>query len=238
MKIKIITWISPLVFTTIITQNSQAKKLKLETDIDKVSYSIGQQIAKSISSQKVKLNNNILVDSLKSALNNEPNQLNQTQTMSAMKSYSDMNKKQMAKVAQKNKLTGDNYLNENKKQKGILTTKSGLQYKVIKKGHGNSPNRSSMVKVHYEGTLINGEEFDSSYKRKQPAVFAVNGVIPGWTEALQMMKPGAEWELFIPSDLAYGTRGSGDKIPPNSVLKFKVELLEIVKEQTKEKTKG
>ena len=95
-----------------------------------------------------------------------------------------------------------------------------------------------MVKVHYQGTLINGEEFDSSYKRKQPAVFAVNGVIPGWTEALQMMKPGAKWELFIPSDLAYGTRGSGDKIPPNSVLKFKVELLEIVKEKTKEKTKG
>ena len=226
-------------FTAIITHNSQAKKkLKLETEIDKASYSIGQQIAKSILSQKVKLNNNILVESLKNALNNEPNQLDQAQTMSAMKSYYDMNKKHMAKVAQKNKLTGDKYLKENKTQKGILTTKSGLQYKIIKKGSGTSPSKSSMVKVHYQGTLINGEEFDSSYKRKQPAVFAVNGVIPGWTEALQMMKPGAKWELFIPSDLAYGTRGSGDKIPPNSVLKFKVELLEIVKEKTKEKTKG
>ena len=103
MKIKIITWACPLMFTAIITHNSQAKKLKLETEIDKASYSIGQQIAKSILSQKVKLNNNILVESLKSALNNEPNQLDQAQTMSAMKSYYDMNKKHMAKVAQKNK---------------------------------------------------------------------------------------------------------------------------------------
>ena len=113
-------------FTAIITHNSQAKKVKLETEIDKASYSIGQQIAKGILSQKVKLNNNILVESLKNALNNEPNQLDQAQTMSAMKSYYDMNKKHMAKVAQKNKLTGDKYLKENKTQKGILTTKSGF----------------------------------------------------------------------------------------------------------------
>jgi FKBP-type peptidyl-prolyl cis-trans isomerase FklB len=132
-----------------------------------------------------------------------------------------------AEVAKKNKAEGEAFLAENKKKEGVKTTPSGLQYKVIKPGKGKKPKSSDTVTVNYRGTLIDGTEFDSSYKRGQPATFQVSGVIPGWTEALQLMEEGAKWQLFIPSNLAYGERGAGGVIGPNATLIFEVELISI-----------
>jgi FKBP-type peptidyl-prolyl cis-trans isomerase FklB len=127
----------------------------------------------------------------------------------------------------KNKAEGEKFLADNKKKEGIKTTASGLQYKVIKDGTGKTPKATDTVSTHYRGTLISGKEFDSSYKRGEPAEFPVNGVIKGWTEALQLMKEGAKWQLFIPSELAYGERGAGQDIGPNSTLIFDIELLSV-----------
>lgn len=128
-----------------------------------------------------------------------------------------------------NKSAGEKFLAENMKAKGVVTLPSGLQYKIITEGQGAMPTKNDVVTVHYAGTLINGTEFDSSYKRNEPATFPVSGVIPGWTEALQLMKAGSTWELYIPANLAYGTRGAPPVIGPNEVLIFKVELLGVKK---------
>ncbi|HOJ23353.1 MAG TPA: FKBP-type peptidyl-prolyl cis-trans isomerase, partial [Armatimonadota bacterium] len=120
----------------------------------------------------------------------------------------------------------------NKKKPGVVTLPSGLQYKVLKEGTGKSPKVTDTVTVHYRGTLIDGTEFDSSYRRNEPATFEVGQIIPGWVEALQLMKTGAKWQLFIPSELAYGEQGAGSQIGPNSVLLFEVELLSIGEPET------
>jgi len=128
-----------------------------------------------------------------------------------------------------NARNGKKFLDENAAKEGVVTLASGLQYKVVKPGEGTQhPSADSQVKVHYRGTLLNGKEFDSSYKRGEPAQFGVGGVIKGWTEALQLMVEGDVWELYIPADLAYGARGTGADIGPNSTLIFKVELIEIL----------
>lgn len=135
-----------------------------------------------------------------------------------------------AKVAlEKNKKEGETFLAENAKKEGVKTTASGLQYKVLREGAGDAPKATDKVKTHYKGTLIDGTEFDSSIARNEPAVFPVNGVIKGWTEALQLMKVGSKYQLFIPAELAYGADGAGDKIGPNSTLVFEVELISIEK---------
>ncbi|VUD59275.1 FKBP-type peptidyl-prolyl cis-trans isomerase FkpA [Thalassocella blandensis] len=139
---------------------------------------------------------------------------------------------EQAKLAEKNVEIGKKYLEENKAKDGVVTLESGLQYKIVEEGKGASPKSTDKVKVHYKGTLIDGTQFDSSYDRGQPAVFGVTQVIKGWTEALQLMKEGAKWQLFIPADLAYGP-SPRPNIPGNSVLVFDVELLEIVKPQPK-----
>jgi len=136
-------------------------------------------------------------------------------------------KKIKTEQGEKNMTEGPKFLEENKAKEGVVILPSGLQYKVITEGTGKSPKATDKVKVHYRGTLINGKEFDSSFKRNQPAEFPVNGVIKGWTEALQLMKEGSKWELYIPSDLAYGARGAGGDIGPNATLIFEVELLEV-----------
>lgn len=136
---------------------------------------------------------------------------------------------QMNTSETQNKTSGEQWLAENKKVAGVVTLPSGLQYKIVKEGQGDLPTKNDVVTVHYSGKLINGTEFDSSYKRNEPATFPVSGVIPGWTEALQLMKKGSVWELYIPANLAYGTRGAPPVIGPNEVLIFKVELLDIKK---------
>ena len=134
-----------------------------------------------------------------------------------------------AEISEENKATGEKFLEENSFKQGVLTTESGLQYKILTEGSGASPKPTDRVKVHYEGKLINGEVFDSSIARGEPAEFGVTQVIRGWVEALQMMKPGSKWELYIPSDLAYGERGGpGGGIGPNETLIFQVELIEIL----------
>jgi len=132
----------------------------------------------------------------------------------------------MTAVAGKNKKEGETFLAENMKKEGVKTLASGLQYKVITEGTGKMPKATDTVTTNYRGTLVDGTEFDSSYKRGEPATFPVNGVIAGWTEALQLMKTGAKWQLFVPSNLAYGERGTGP-IGPNAVLLFEVELISI-----------
>lgn len=125
---------------------------------------------------------------------------------------------------------GQAYLDQNKKREGVVTTASGLQYEILRAGKGENPKTTDRVVVHYRGTLIDGKQFDSSYDRGEPMTFGVTQVIPGWVEGLQLMKPGAKWKLFIPSNLAYGARGYPPLIPPNSSLIFDIELIEI--EQT------
>ena len=131
------------------------------------------------------------------------------------------------KTTEANKSEGESFLAANKSKDGVKVTKSGLQYRVIKAGSGKMPKETDTVEVHYRGVLINGDEFDSSYSRGQPVSFPVNGVIKGWQEALQLMKEGAKWKVYVPSDLAYGKSGAGGKIGPHAALVFDVELLKI-----------
>ena len=132
-----------------------------------------------------------------------------------------------AQVQTANRAEGEAFLAQNAEREGVVSLPSGLQYEVLEEGDGATPGRRSTVVVHYRGTLIDGREFDSSYSRGEPARFRVNGVIPGWTEALQLMQTGDKWRLFIPADLAYGDRGAGPLIAPGSTLIFEVELLEV-----------
>jgi FKBP-type peptidyl-prolyl cis-trans isomerase len=132
-----------------------------------------------------------------------------------------------AVLAAKNKKEGEQFLSENKKKDGVITTESGLQYIVIKKGEGDKPGAEDTVSVHYRGTLLDGTEFDSSYDRNQPAILALSGVIRGWTEGIQLMSPGAKYKFFMSPDLAYGAGGTGGDIGPEATLIFEVELIEI-----------
>ena len=204
----------------------QEKSPQLKDQKDKVSYSIGMQIGFNLGRQKVDINPDILAAGIKDALANKP-QLTPDQVKDIMAQFEkDMEQKQK-ELGEKNKTEGAKFLEENKKKPDVKSTASGLQYKLIKEGTGAQPKATDMVTVNYRGTLIDGTEFDSSYKRGQPATFPVNGVIKGWTEALQLMKQGSKYQLFIPANLAYGERAMGPDIGPNSTLIFEVELQDI-----------
>ncbi len=204
---------------------------ELKTEGDKVSYSIGLDIGNTFKKQKMDINIPVLMAGLKDAVEGKKPLLTDEQVKETMTAYSKtMMEKQAAEAKEataKNASVGEKYLAENKAKEGVKTTASGLQYKVIKEGSGESPKETDTVVVNYKGTLINGTEFDSSYKRNEPATFPVNRVIKGWTEALQLMKPGAKYELVIPASLAYGERGAGQDIGPNETLIFDVELLSV-----------
>lgn len=206
----------------------------LTTDKDKASYSIGLNMGK----QMAQIKDNIDFDRIQQGLNDGYTEAELKLTEEEIKAaLTAFQQKMQAAQAEKmklaaatNKKAGTEFLATNKAVEGVKTTESGLQYKVITEGKGDTPKSTSTVVTHYKGTLIDGTEFDSSYKRGQPATFPVTGVIKGWTEALQMMKTGSKWQLFIPSDLAYGPRGAGKNIGPDSVLIFEIELLEIKKD--------
>ena len=203
----------------------QEKSTQFKDQKDKVSYSVGLQIGFNLSRQKVDINPDILAVGIKDALAGKP-QLNPDQIKEVMTNFEkDMEQKQK-EAGEKNKTEGAKFLEENKKKEGVKTAASGLQYKVLKEGNGAQPKATDTVTVNYRGTLINGTEFDSSYKRGQPATFPVNGVIKGWTEALQLMKVGSKYQLFIPSNLAYGERAVSPDLGANSTLIFEVELLD------------
>src|SRR5216117_2519002 len=204
----------------------QEKSPQLKDQKDKVSYSIGMNIGFNLSRQKVDINPELLAAGIKDAIAGKP-QLTQDQVKDVMAQFEkDMEQKQK-QAGEKNKTEGAKFLEDNKKKPGVKTTASGLEYKVEKEGTGAQPKPTDMVTVNYRGTLMDGTEFDSSYKRGQPASFPVNGVIKGWTEALQLMKQGSKYQLFIPSNLAYGERAMGPDIGPNSTLIFEVELQEV-----------
>src|SRR5881397_1539502 len=204
----------------------QEKSPQLKDQKEKVSYAIGMNIGLNLSRQKVDISPDVLNAGMKDAIAGKP-QLTPDQVKDVMAQFEkDMEQKQK-QLGEKNKTDGAKFLEDNKKKPGVKTTASGLQYKVEKEGTGSQPKATDMVTVNYRGTLIDGTEFDSSYKRGQPATFPVNGVIKGWTEALQLMKQGSKYQLFIPSNLAYGERAMGPDIGPNSTLIFEVELQEV-----------
>ena len=205
---------------------AQDKSTPLRDSKDKVSYSIGLNIGFNLKKQNVSINPDTFVLGLKDALAGKP-QMTDEQVKETMTAFEkEMIDKQKA-AGVKNGADGEKYLAENKKKEGVKTTASGLQYKVVKEGTGAQPKETDTVIANYRGTLIDGTEFDSSYKRGQPATFPVSGVIKGWTEALQMMKVGSKYQLFIPANLAYGERAIGPDIGPNSTLIFEVELLDV-----------
>jgi FKBP-type peptidyl-prolyl cis-trans isomerase FklB len=201
--------------------SAQLKDLK-----DKVSYSIGLNIGFNFKKQNVELNPEALVAGVKDAIANKP-ALNENEVRETMTAFSKQMADKQKEAGEKNKTAGEKFLADNKGKSGVKTTASGLQYKVLKEGSGPSPGATDTVTVNYRGTLIDGTEFDSSYKRGEPATFPVGGVIKGWTEALQMMKKGAKYQLWIPANLAYGERAMPPDIGANSTLIFEVELVDI-----------
>src|SRR2546430_12391628 len=204
----------------------QEKSPQLKDQKDKVSYSIGMNIGANLVKQKVDINPDILAAGIKDMLAGKP-QLTPDQVKEVMAQFEkDMEAKQK-QAGEKNKTEGAKFLEDNKKKPDVKNTASGLQYKVIKEGTGEKPKATDTVSVNYRGTLIDGTEFDSSYKRGQPATFPLNGVIKGWTEGLQLMKTGSKYQFVIPSALAYGERSPMSKIPPNSTLEFEVELVDV-----------
>lgn len=205
------------------------KKVKLDSDERKASYAIGLQIGQNLKQQNIDFDSDALAMALRDAREGKE-QMTKEEIQSAMMKLQENAMKKQQEMADNNAKSAKEFLEKNKSAQGVKTTASGLQYIVEKEGTGKSPGKDDVVKCHYRGTLTNGEQFDSSIDRGQPAEFPVSGVIPGWTEALQMMKVGSKYKLFVPPELAYGPSGRPG-IPPNSVLVFEVELLDIVKKK-------
>lgn len=201
---------------------------QLKDQKQKFSYSVGMSLANGWKRQSIDLDTDTLFQGIRDAMGGKT-LLTESESREIIMGFQrelrarqeEMRKQQ----GEKNKKDGAAFLAENRTKDGVVTLPSGLQYKVLVEGKGESPKATDTVTVNYRGTLLDGTEFDSSYKRGQPATFNVTGVIRGWTEALQLMKPGAKWQLYIPAELAYGERGSGQNIGPNATLQFEVELI-------------
>ena len=205
--------------------------LALKTPKDKASYAIGLNIGKSLHRDSVDVDASIVARGLRDGFANGKTLMTDDEVRATLTAFqNEMRQKQQAKVMEmdeNNKKTGQAFLDANKSKDGVVALPSGLQYKVMQAGDGPKPAATDTVVCNYRGTLLDGTEFDSSYKRGQPATFPLNGVIKGWTEALQLMPVGSKWQLFIPPDLAYGDRGHPPQIEPGSTLVFEVELLSI-----------
>ena len=225
-------WMASFVVLLFINGIASAEEAaSLKTQRDKISYIIGMDAGKNLKVQSIDVDPDIFMKGFKDALSGNKSLLSDDIIKESMAVFQDeimkKHEDELKKAAAQNKKEGEAFLAENKKKEGVVTLASGLQYKVIKEGDGKSPKETDTVTVNYQGTFIDGAEFDSSYKRNQPATFQVNGVIPGWTEALQLMKAGSKWQLYIPAGLAYGEQGAGRVIGPNATLIFDVELLSI-----------
>ena len=205
----------------------------LSTDVDKLSYSIGADLGKNFSKQGIEINANAMERGLQDGLKGGALLLSEDQMKDVLNKFQKdlMAKRQeeFTKLAEANKDKGQTFLNQNKSKPGIVALPSGLQYKIVEAGKGLKPSKEDTVTVDYTGRLINGEVFDSSEKTGKPATFKVSQVIPGWTEALQMMPAGSTWEVYVPSALAYGPRSVGGPIGPNETLIFKIHLISIEK---------
>lgn len=205
----------------------------LKTPNEQTSYAIGFDIGHNFKTQGIPLSTEAMNQGLKDGVSGVQPLMTakemQTTLLTLQKELMNKRQVEMSKLAEKNKTDGQNFLDANKKKDGVLTLPSGLQYKIIKAGEGESPKKTDSVQVNYEGSFPDGRVFDSSYVRGKPITFPVSSVIPGWIEALQMMKPGATWIIYVPSELAYGQKGAGS-IGPNQVLTFKIELLSVQKQ--------
>ncbi|MCL3780639.1 FKBP-type peptidyl-prolyl cis-trans isomerase [Prolixibacteraceae bacterium JC049] len=216
------------------------KDKELKTKVDSVSYAFGVDVGSNINrsldayvSEETTIDKDLLIAAFAKAIKGEDTKIKADETMQVIRTFleGERTKKEaeMKKKGVENLEKGKKFLEENKKKEGVITLESGLQYQVLKEGKGEKPGLTDKVKCHYHGTLIDGTVFDSSVERKEPMEFPVNGVIKGWTEALQLMPVGSKWKLFVPAELAYGERQAGEKILPNSTLIFEVELLEVAK---------
>lgn len=205
---------------------------KFESKEAKVSYAFGVMFGQRMRNELKDIDLDQFANGLKSAFNDEPQLLTDDEIAQTLSEYQrEMQEKQIAelqKLSEANKIVGEEFLSANKDKEGVVTLESGLQYKVLTEGKGPQPAATDTVTVHYTGSLISGEVFDSSVSRGEPATFPLNGVIAGWTEALQLMPTGSKWQLYIPADLAYGPQGNRS-IGPNETLLFEVELIEIAK---------
>lgn len=206
--------------------------LKLNSTMDKVSYAIGVNIGQNFKNQGLAINNDAISQGIKDGLLGNTPLMSQQEMQSTLTDFQKQlivkRQQDFQQLSTKNKQDGNTFLAANKTKPGVVTLPDGLQYKIITEGNGASPSDQDTVTVNYEGTFINGKVFDSSYQRGKPVTFPVSEIIPGWTEALKLMKPGATWQLFIPPNLAYGERGIGP-IGPNQTLLFKVNLISITK---------
>lgn len=212
---------------------SEEKKMELKTPEQKLGYVLGLEIGGSLKDIKKEIDLAAFQKGIEDNFNGKEMLLNAQEASKIkeefLKKKQEEHIKKMKELAEKNKKAEEEFLAKNKAEKGVVTTASGLQYVVLQEGTGASPKPEDKVTVNYTGKLLDGTEFDSSYKRGQPATFQVNQVIPGWSEALQLMKVGGKYKLFIPSSLAYGERGAGPRIAPNSLLIFEVELMNVEK---------
>jgi FKBP-type peptidyl-prolyl cis-trans isomerase FklB len=210
---------------------SMQHKTELKTLQDSVSYSIGMDIGKNLKGQMIDVNPDALAQALKDLNGDGKPMLTDAQARSAMMAFQTQmmatHAEKMKAAGEKNKKDGEVFLAENKKKEGVVTLPSGLQYKVLTIGNGKKPRATDKVTLNYRGVLIDGTEFDNSYKRGEPAVFPVNGIIKGLSEALQLMPVGSKWQIVIPADIAYGEQGAGAQIAPNAVLIFEIELMGI-----------
>ncbi len=208
------------------------KKVSFDTEKAKVSYSIGFNMGQNFRSIKDEIDMTVLMQAMKDGIaGDDKAQMTQENMQKVLAEFQKKTRElydQKRKASgEKNKVDGEAFIKENAKKQGVVSTASGLQYKVITQGTGPTPKATDTVKVHYRGTLLDGTEFDNSYKRGQPATFALNRVIPAWTEGVQLMKVGSKYMIFTPANLAYGERGAGQIIGPNAALIFEVELLGI-----------
>jgi FKBP-type peptidyl-prolyl cis-trans isomerase FklB len=228
MKImKYLSLVAVVMLLVSCNKNGVAQK-PIKTELDSVSYAIGMDVAKNVKASFDDFDNDLFIQGFRNLLLDESKAQQVVRAYFQKKQQEEMAKRQ--EEAKKNKEEGEKFLAENKTKEGVQTTESGLQYIVLKEGTGEKPTTASKVKVHYHGTLIDGTVFDSSVDRGEPTEFGVSQVIKGWTEGLQLMKEGAKYKFFIPSDIAYGANPRpGGKIKANSTLIFDVELLEIVK---------
>jgi len=212
---------------------------KLKSEVQKLSYAFGLDLGAYFKSLEKDFDLSLIQSGMNDAYSGKKALMTREEARSALQQFATRQQEShLAKVAEKataNKEAAKKFLAENKDKKGVQTTASGLQYKVLKEGKGIKPGSADTVKVHYKGTLLDGSEFDSSYKRNEPAEFQVNQVIAGWSEALQLMNVGSTYELYLPPELAYGDQGSPPVIEPGSMLIFEVELLDVRKKQKEEK---
>jgi FKBP-type peptidyl-prolyl cis-trans isomerase len=212
---------------------------ELKTDKQKLSYALGLDLGSYFKSLETDFDFAAVYQGITDSYTDGKALLSPEESKELQKQFAiDQQKKKVEKMQallETNKDAAAEFLKKNKTEKGVKVTDSGLQYKVIKEGKGEKPTATDTVKVHYKGTLLDGTEFDSSYKRNEPATFKANQVIPGWTEALQLMTPGSKYALYLPPELAYGDRGAPPAIQPGSLLVFEVELVEVIKGDDKPK---